>query len=493
MSSASRSSETPRRPAPLLAAAAALVGVAAARSPLGKLALLAAAGTAAYRYLNRPSEAPRARPLRTQTEADWCQIRSAPQPIAQHVFEPVNDRLVQVEEPVSDIPESVELAVQAAITQAFTDSEQVSVEEAEPETLTADLELQEASVEDVIEEPAVEVVEEVAAIEESAAKCEPFTLPVPEVVPTAVSPLWLADPLPHLPALPVQPTAISSSHPLASSAENPWLLSVEPLPVLLTEEPARLNDALLESGLLDPAAETISAPVTTSPAEYVPPIAVGGDIPDVIDINIEPEPEPVMEAPIRPKTGPMTSERMAELLRALGAAATEEVVEQTPPAMAGPGLVAESLAETPRTFTVLPEPRIAPASAPSVVEPEPAAFASAPEVSEPEAEAPRPFTVLPEPRIAPAEAVATAEEITEEATDPTPSVPLVSAAALFASLAVAEGRDQNVDEAEEEDLTQVVPKSPVTTSLRPKLRPRPIVTVAHPNHPGRKNWLTWWK
>lgn len=337
------------------------------------------------------------------------------------------------------------------------------------ELVISEPEIQEPAAELVIEEPVVEAPEDEPEAELTVETPEPLILPVPEADEPTSSPLWLADPLPHLPALPVA----SASHPLASSAENPWLLSVEPLPVLLNEEPSRLNDALLESGLLDPAAEPASRPATTGLSPYVPPLALGGEIPDVINI----EPELATEEVAKPKSGPlsepMTSDRMAELLRALG------------------GANAKELPAEPASAPLINEEVIAAVELPPVAEPEPAVVPK----SEAPPESRRSWVELPEPRI-----IASVEP--EPASEPSfaaepaaePSVPLVSAAALFASLAPAsEPSSEPAAPEEADEASTVVPKSPVTTSLRPKLRPRPIVTVAHPNHPGRKNWLTWWK
>ncbi len=444
-----RTPSTPGRPAPLLAAAAALVGVAAARTPLGKLALLAAAGTAAYRLLRRP-------PVRQQApqpaQADWCRIRP---PVAEKAAPPAVTREAQ-----SQLAAAPPTQVQPHIAPPYPSNEVSPITGERPIAVLAEEPTSGPAASEApppASQPEQPQVAARAETEQPPAS-QPLQLPTEESAPSSASPLWMADPLPHLPEVHLP----ANAHPLTTAAENPWLLSVEPLPVLANEEPSRLNDALLESGVLDATAEIPSTSPSQPTEAYVPPLALGGDIPDMV--SFEPDPPAAVEEPTSaPLAFPLTSEKMAELLKAL--APEVAFSDETP-------------ADTALESAPVPNP--------------PTALESEPEVSaapQAEPEAPRPFTVLPEARVAPA-------PVAPPANPPTapPSVPLVSAAELFASLAKTQQADaapaSDAEPAQEEALA---PKSPVTTSLKPKIRPRPIVTVAHPNHPGRKNWLTWWK
>jgi hypothetical protein len=449
-------------PAPLLAAAAALIGVAAARSTVGKVALVAAVGTAAFRLLRRAPGPPQ---TQAAPAADWCQIR---------VGETVSPRRQETLPAATSQPLEPSVAEMVADEPEWPSPEPLAAAEVfEPQNLTAPVEEETpeppTALEEIQPEPIAIAQEELRVEELTVAETAPSLLPETSLTAEHESPFVLPERLPSLPTVP----SAAFAHPLGgTTAENPWLLSVEPLPVLAVEEPARLNDALLASGLLGPSAVEDTPPaVEAVAADYLPPLAVGGEIPDAI--TIEPE-APLFElAKPRASPLPMTSERMAEMLRALA----------TPP-----------VAEPPPATESAAEPSGVNEAAEAVAE---VTSETEPEVVPTPVELPRPRVVLPEPRVAPVKVAAAVEPPEAPVADP-----LVSAAELFANLANNNLANNNLPASTSEVTPQTTDspagtteeeRPPVTTSLRPKLRPRPIVTVAHPNHPGRKNWLTWWK
>lgn len=513
MDPVTRTERHDRSPAPLIAAAAALAGIAAARTPVGKLALLAAAGTAAYRWLHRRPATPP-----PDTEADWCRIRSADEPEFTEWAE--EDAPVMLEEAPAFVAEAAheapatvvheaqpELAMPEAPPALILEEPVISEEpavaltetpatavEPEPEAVTAaesSPQVQEdvpplmllaqlvasvaapvpplqaepepvapPSAEEPQPGPAAEAeVPPPQAVAPLEVQHRPVTLAAaaePETRKPISAPLLEADPLPTVteisPSLPI--------HSLDAESENKWLLSVEPLPVLLEKEPRELHDELINSGLLGCSLEPLpEAP--SLPLSYIPPLATGGDIPDAIEIHLEaPVAASALDLPEAPKSdsasGPLTSDRLAELLKALAGtrAAPSAQVSSTPLA---------SVPESPATAPVwLPQ------------ETEVVASDSRPQ-SAPLSE-PVPAPIVP--------------ALETQDADPEP---VISAAALFANL--AGNREPDAPSAPMPELPENVEVMPVTVAhtIRPKLRPRPIVTSAHPNNPARKNWLTWWK
>lgn len=488
MDPVSRTARNDRSPAPLIAAAAALAGAAAARSPLGKLALLAAAGTAAYRWLNRRPSAP------SGTEPDWCQIRTAdgyqdadwedeatesaivgqmetspeeaPIPLMAQVFAPTMPTLMT--EPIAERPAKLSLAPNLTEETPQTRVEE-PVEPVEKEAVSFNAVVESTPEPELHSAPDAEakttaLVEAIQSSPVNLLETAPVEMPVPvEERPSSV-PLLQADPLPHITESTPLATAI---HALDSDAENKWLLAVEPLPVLLEKEPRQIHEGLVNSGLLgsslDPVPEAFSVPPSTSSA---PTIALGGDIPDSIDIDLPPPtaateitPQAKME---KPASGPLTSDRLAELLKALAGTSLPE----------------------PAPFVALVSPLPEPVA--------PAAFEPVAPVLEPAVTPQAVIAKLSLPALPP---VATVEPASASK-PPTPepaSIPLVSAAALFANLAQKNpsGPLPSVDVNPPEAVDLLPPQT--ANTIRPKLRPRPIVTIAHPNNPARKNWLTWWK
>ena len=503
-------------PAPLIAAAAAVAGVVASRTTLGKVAILAAAGTAALRWLNakRATAPNQSQPFRADAaERDICILQHAPKST-----EPAVDASTawldlpqpEAHEPIpADEPATVPLIPQTTrIISAPLDVRPTETPVEKPFSIASLYVPPQEPSEPTPEAMPSSILPLASSVADDAELSEASEIPTSEPI-AELSP-ELPQPVNHLPVPSAQPT---------------WVLSMEPLPVVAETSIADLNEGLAKSDLFSPipgATITSRLPATapfdvplaapdqfdeisttaitdTSPAEaeidevtdaevasYIPPLAAGGDIPDAI--SFEPENE-VAVTPITPVAEPVVEATETPDEPEVEAPETAVGKADSPPESAGVPLPSSHIA---KLLKELAE-RLPPVS-PQGQE--------AAKISLSELNAPTPAVAVAAVPATPEEKEVSSTKHTVE--EPTPAVPvvslppkreetdIVSAAKLFADLKPVH---EPVEAEKPKD--EALPPDDLAKStgpFSPKTKPRPMITIPPAtSNPQRKNWLAWWK
>ncbi|MBL9117396.1 MAG: hypothetical protein JNJ83_20480 [Verrucomicrobiaceae bacterium] len=305
-------------PAPWLAAGAALVGLAASKSPVAKLAVLAAAGAAAYRFYGKKQA-----------------------------------------EPVEEAPQEIDLADSGPAEEPH------QAELLPTEQLEAQMEPVAAAF--------VPFVAEVTPQEPQEASPAPIHF-ADIIQPLAPTPLDETFPIAPLPE-----TTLALTEPVV---EPTWALEMEPLPQIVDSITTQLDAKTMNATMFGLPPVEVEMPKTApfEPAAYSPN-AVGADIPDEVILTEEPselrpvEPLFAQAAPLPPPQPPvepvgnsfLASSDMAKLL--------QELAERIPPnkpiePMALPTLHNLLVEPEPTPPVSLPEPvQSAPVSLPEPVNP----------------------------------------------------------------------------------------------------------------------------